>query len=285
MLDDRVAERAARTRAEVDDARRQAGFFHGLDELGRDGGRIARGLQDDGVAADHRRAGHAAHDGAREVPRRDDGADAQRDVPQMVALARKLYRGLDLGEPERLAAVELQEVDEFADVAVGLGPVLADFEHEPGHELELAVADDLGGLEEHRSAFFDRSAAPGLEGFEGGLHGRFHVLLVGFLEQADEFGWLGGVDRADLGLGHDALAAYNQRVLAPEFGPDLVEGGAHLPDIVLVAPVDRSVVLERPMRSKDFDLCGCLGGHASVLSWPIGTSLSRLHIDVVPLLT
>ena len=35
----------------------------------------------------------------------------------------------------------------LADVGVGLGPVLADFEGEPGAEVEVALADEVGGAE------------------------------------------------------------------------------------------------------------------------------------------
>ena len=46
---------------------------------------------------------------------------------------------------EGFAGVELEEVDGLADVGVGLGPVLADLEDEPGAEIELALADELRG--------------------------------------------------------------------------------------------------------------------------------------------
>jgi len=56
---------------------------------------------------------------------------------------------------EGLAGVELQEVDALAYVGVGFGPVLADFEGEPGAEVEVAVADELGAAEEELDAVGD----------------------------------------------------------------------------------------------------------------------------------
>ena len=54
MRDDGVAEAGAGAGAEVDHAFGHADFFEQFDELGGDGGRIARRLQDDRVAADDR---------------------------------------------------------------------------------------------------------------------------------------------------------------------------------------------------------------------------------------
>ena len=51
MLDDGVAEGCAGAGAEVDHAVGHAGLFKHLDEFGRDGGRVAGGLEDHGVAA------------------------------------------------------------------------------------------------------------------------------------------------------------------------------------------------------------------------------------------
>ncbi len=143
VLDDRVAEGGAGAGAEVDDAAGHAGFFEHFNELGGDGGRVAGGLEDDGVAGDDGGRGHAGHDGEGEVPRRNDGADAERNIEQAVALAGVLDGRGGGGEAQGFAGVELEEVDGLGDVGVGLGPVLADFVGEPGAELELALADDV----------------------------------------------------------------------------------------------------------------------------------------------
>ena len=82
---------------------------------------------------------------------RDDGAHAERDVKQLVALAGVLDGGGCGGQAQGFACVELEEVDGLAHVGVGLGPVLADFVGEPGAELELALADDVGGAEQQRN--------------------------------------------------------------------------------------------------------------------------------------
>ena len=160
VLDDGVAERGAGAGTEVDHAVGKAGFFEDLDETGGDGGRVARRLEDDGVAGDDGGGGHAGHDGEREVPGRDDGAHAERDIEEFVALARILDGRAGGGQAQRLAGVELEEIDGLADIGVGLGPVLADFVGEPGHEFELAPADDFGSAKEQRDAFFGCGAAP-----------------------------------------------------------------------------------------------------------------------------
>ena len=80
MRNDGVAETCAAAGAEVHHALGQAGFFEQLEELRGDRRRIARRLQDNGVAADDRGHRHPGHDGAGEIPRRNHGADAERNV-------------------------------------------------------------------------------------------------------------------------------------------------------------------------------------------------------------
>src|SRR5207253_985368 len=89
--DDRVAKSGAGIRTEVHDPIRQTGFEKNFEKLGSDGRRIARWLQNDCIAADDGGSRHASHDGARKIPRRDDGAYAERDVAKLVMLAGKLH--------------------------------------------------------------------------------------------------------------------------------------------------------------------------------------------------
>ena len=72
--------------------------------------------------------GHAGHDGEGEIPRRNDRADTERDIEQLVALARVLDGGGGGGQAQRLARIELEKIDGLAHVGVGLGPVFADFD-------------------------------------------------------------------------------------------------------------------------------------------------------------
>ena len=47
---------------------------------------------------------------------------------------------------EGFARVELEEVDGLGDISIGLSPILADFEYQPGVELEASLLDDLAPL-------------------------------------------------------------------------------------------------------------------------------------------
>ena len=177
-----------------------AGLFERFEEFRRDGGRIARRLEDHGVAADQAGAGHAERDGVGEIPRRNHRADAERDVAQEAALAGKLDDGFGLVEHQGLARVEFQEVDGFGGVGFGLVVVLADFEHQPGVEFELAPAQDIGGAEQHAGALFHGGVLPRLEGRERGLHGGLDVFEAGLLMNADDLGRIRRVDGDDLVL-------------------------------------------------------------------------------------
>ena len=141
-------------------------------------GRRAGRLEHDGVAGDDGRGGHAGHDRAREVPRRDDDADAQRDVVQLGLVVRLGIGRMRLAQPQHLAAVELQEVDRLRGVGVGLDPRLAGFEHHQRAELVLALAHDLCRMEQVTGPLRIWNALPVLE-----RPGRFAHCAVGQLRR------------------------------------------------------------------------------------------------------
>ena len=130
-------------------------------------------------------------------------------------------------EAKSLVAVELKEVDGFAYVGVGLGPVLADLEDEPRAELQLALADDCRSAEEQGSAFGNGSAAPRRKGRESRLNGLVCVFSLGVLVNADNLRRARRIDRANLFCGLQALAAEDHLVLAPEFLLDLCKRVLH----------------------------------------------------------
>ena len=157
----------------------------------------------------------------------NDGADAEGDVAELVALAGELDGGGGRVEAEGFAGVELEEVDGLAHVGVGLGPVLADLIGEPRAQLELAQAHEAGGAEEQGSAFGRGLARPGCEGGLRGGHRGFHMLLVGALVDADDFGGARRVDGDDLGAGADALATDDEVIIVAEPGLDAGESFLH----------------------------------------------------------
>ena len=245
MRDDGVAETRSGAGTEVDYALGHARFFEQFDKLRGDGGRIARRLQDDGVAADDRGQRHAGHDGAREIPRRNDRAHAQRNVHQRIVLSRQLDWRLRLGKAQGFARVELAEVNGLGDVGVGLGPVLADFEDQPCHVFHLALPHQVADAKDEAGALLDRSAAPGLESLERGLHGRLDVLFAGLLMEPDNLRWLRRVQRLDLVGCLDALAADDEVILAAQLAAHFRDRGAHAARIVLVAEIIKGLGDER----------------------------------------
>ena len=118
-------------------------------------GESLEGLQDDRVATHDGGQRHAAHDGAGKIPRRNHHAHAQRNVTQPAALARQLHGRPGVGEAKRFQGVEIAEVNQFSDVAIGLGPVFADLEDHPRHQLELALAQQYAHPEQQVGAFLD----------------------------------------------------------------------------------------------------------------------------------
>src|SRR5271165_81584 len=194
-----------------------AGFFQDLEELCGNGGRVARGLKDDRVAAHNRSKRHATHNGGGKVPRRDHSSDAEWNIAELVVLTRQLYNGLSLAEPQRLERIHVAEVDEFGDVAVGFREVLADFEDQPGFQLKLALLEDLPNAEQKLRALFQRGVAPRLEGLQRRLHRRFYFGGPCLVVQTHHFRRLRGIRRRRDIAGLNATAADDQVVFAAEF--------------------------------------------------------------------
>src|SRR5271170_4652758 len=100
---------------------------------------------------------------------------------ERIALARQLNISLDAREPESFTAVVFAEIDSLGDIAVGLSPVLADFKHQPGTELELALPQQVADAKHQAGAFLNRSPAPMRKGAQRRLHGWLDMLLASFL--------------------------------------------------------------------------------------------------------
>ena len=145
------------------------------------------------------------------------------NVAELVALAGELDGGGGLVEAEGFAAVELEEVDGLAYVGVGLGPVFADLEGEPGAELEFALADEVGGAEEQGGALCDgcgsrcrrRPGRPCIAASACSASARWWT--------ADDLGGAGRVGGDDLVFGLEAAAADDEVVLVAELVSDVSE--------------------------------------------------------------
>src|SRR5262249_60400191 len=103
---------------------------------------LLRGLEEDAVAGHEGGGDHACRNREREVPRRDDRADAAWLVAEGVRLAGSLVERRAGSEPDRLPAVVLAEVHRLAAVGSGLARRLAGLEHLRGGERPPAPRAD-----------------------------------------------------------------------------------------------------------------------------------------------
>src|ERR1035438_397584 len=117
MEHQRIAKTRAASGAEVHDSFRQATLFEQFDKLRGDGGRIARRLQDDRIAADNRSHRHARHDRAGKIPGRNHGPYPEWNIGWSVALARNLYCCFTLGETQGSTG----ERDTLTYIPLGVG--------------------------------------------------------------------------------------------------------------------------------------------------------------------
>ena len=70
-------------------------------------------------------------------------------------LAGQLHWRFGFREAQGFAGVELAEVDGLGNIGIGLAPVFADFENEPGHVIHFALAEKIGDAEQQPGALFD----------------------------------------------------------------------------------------------------------------------------------
>src|SRR5580658_3172887 len=267
MRHQRVSERYPAAGTEVHHAFGHAAFFEQFDKLRRNCRRIARRLQDDGVAADDGSQRHAGHDGTGKIPRRNHGADAERNVGQSVALARQLHGRFSFREAQSLARIELAEVDSLGDIGIGFEPVLGDFKHQPCHVFQLALAHYISHVKQERRALLDRGVAPVTKSLRSGLYRRLDVFLASPLVNSDDLRRLGGIDGTNLVGGLDAFAADNQVILAAELATHFFDRGAHLAHVLFFAEIDKRLILERTlMKAKLQTRWGFHSCHREILS-------------------
>ena len=244
VLHHHVANDAARTSDEVDGFLGDTGFKKNIDKFCGDGWGIGGRLHDNGVAGYKRRRDDAGHDGAGEIPRRNDHADAERNISEVVTLAAHGREFLRLGEAQHFAAIEFEEVDRFGDVRVGFDPGFSDFVADEGVQLILAFANDLRGTEDAPGALGGRDFLPGVEVFVRGLDGVPGHFGGGVLKHADHFRGARGIRGVALLLGDDLLPAKPHGIFAAEFRFHRLQRVFHALAIFRLGKVDERLVGE-----------------------------------------
>src|SRR6185437_16238743 len=106
-----------------------------------DGGLLG-GFHHDRIAGDEGGGGHAAQDGKREIPRRDNDGDAARLV-EIAVLFTGYIATARRSEPQHLAAIELAVIDALGDIGIGLAPRLAALVDLPSRQLETSPPHHL----------------------------------------------------------------------------------------------------------------------------------------------
>ena len=158
---------------DVEDACRQAGLDHQFGKADRQGRVALGGLEDEGIAAGNRRGEHPHRDHAREVERRDAGADADRLADRIhVDAGAGAFGELALGQM-RNADDELADFEAADDVALGVLDRLAMFARDQHRQLVHVLVEQVDELHEDAGAALRVGGGPlrlrGLGGVDGGL--------------------------------------------------------------------------------------------------------------------
>ena len=200
---------------EVDDAGREAGLGHQLDEERRAVRRVGRRLEDDRVAGHERGHRLPARDRHREVPGRDDPGHAERLADAHRPLVGELGRDRLAGHPAALAGHQVGDVDAFLDVAARLGEDLAHLAgHRPGEPF-LVLGHERPERVQDLAALRGRRPAPHRAGGLGRLDGHRDVGLGPLLEAPDDVARVGRVA---------ALEGRARGGVAPLPGDEVAEG-------------------------------------------------------------
>ncbi len=198
MLDERRADLVAVAGKIGERPRWDAGFEQNLDQPKADTGRLLGWFEEHAVARDERGADHPRRDRQREVPGRDDDADAARLMAVDVPLSGHLQHGCAHRQPQRFAPVVLAEVDRLADVRIGFFLWLACLEDFERGELGAAAAHHVRGAEEHAGSRRPWRGAPGRKRSARGLEGPLHFCEPRASAPADDRFDGTRIDRDDL---------------------------------------------------------------------------------------
>src|SRR4051812_47624046 len=120
----------------------------------------------------------------------------------------------------------------------------------------FARAQQLSDAKDQLSAFSRRNVAPGFERGGRGLDGFVGQFFGGFVKRADHLGAIRGIDAVERVTRIDALAAYDERILAAEFALYLVERGAHRLGVFFFGEISKWFVAK-------FSWHDFVGAHAS----------------------
>ena len=206
--------------------------------------RVARRLQDHGIAAHDGGGGHPDHDRAGEVPWRNHRADAERNIDELVSLAGNRDDRLRLRVAQRFARIKLDKVDRFGDVTVGLGPAFPDFVDQQRVVVEPALAQQRPDFEKIRGAIGERQMPPRIERTRRRLDRLSRLLLRCGAGYADDLIGIGRVHRPDLFLSLDFAPTDDERIVFAEFARDQGKRILHRCSIGRIAKVFHSFVLK-----------------------------------------
>ena len=239
-----VANGAARSGDEVHCFLRNPRLKKNVNEFRRDGRGIARRLQNYSVAGNERGHNESRHDGAGEIPRRNDHADAQRNIHQIVALSAHRRQLLGLGQSEHFAAIEFTEIDRLCDVRVRFHPRFSHFVANQRSQLKFSLAHDLRRAEEAFHALLSRHFFPGVEIFIGRLNGLLGHVRRGVLEDADHFRWARWIRGIALFRCRYPLPGKPHRVFAAEFGFHFFQSFFHALAVLWFGEINERLVGE-----------------------------------------
>ena len=160
----------------------------------------------------------------------------------MIVLALNLHQWLLARIAQHLARVELAEVNRLGSIAVRLSPTLPDFVNHPRGHLMLALAQDARSTKENLGSLGCRRVAPGLESLGGGFDSAPRQIRRSFLEATDNLSLSSRIDALEFSVRLDSLAAYDQRILAPQFSLDLLNRREHLTRVIFLTEIRKRLV-------------------------------------------
>src|SRR6266480_638251 len=231
-------------REKIQHARRNACFLEHLHEHGAADNRLLGWFHDHGVPGNNSSRRHAAENRDRKVPRRDYEGDATRPVMMIAFFARHLLRKLGASESPHLLGVEGAEVDRFADIAVGFGPWLSDFENFYCREFVAPAFQDIGRAFQQLRPLLERRPSPFFECRARSFNGTLGFLDACFRSVADDLGWLGWINRGSQIIGPNLFPSDVQRMFFAEALSRFAQSTLHFILVVFVNETHKRCVSE-----------------------------------------
>src|SRR5262249_44868152 len=216
VIDQMRSDNGAVPREKIQNSRRDACFLEHLHKQGTADDRLLGRLHDHCVSGNNSGRRHAAENCDRKIPWRDYERHTARPVMMITFFPGNLLREFRAPESPHLLRVKPTKIDRLADVGVGFGPWLPDFENFYCREFVASALQDVGRALQQLRPLFKRGPPPFFESSPRSFNGALGFVDPSFRSVADNLARLRWINRRRQIIGPNFFASDVERMFLTE---------------------------------------------------------------------